>query len=548
VSLPPVTFPTLGWQVADWIETYLCHGPGDVQGADWELDDEFVLFLCWLYRVHPKDHPLAGRRLVHRGILSRPKGRAKSEFAGGFVCAEALGPVRCDGFDAQGDPVGVPVVYPFIRCLATEEDQAGNTYDNVRYMLEEGRAADEYAIDTGLTRTFLRGPGGGEIVPSTSGDASKDGGKESASVADETHLYILKKHRAMYGTVSRNTGKRKEAEPLMLDTTTAWQPGELSVAEQAADRYAHMPIEEAVAKRGILYDHRQGDEPKRFNDDRSLKKALRSGYGEAAAWMDFDRIVRLIRDAEDPEGDAYRYWLNRPRAAASHWLEPSEIQAVIDTDIEPKMGDPVAAGFDGSLSDDHTTLWLCDAVGNLHAVGIWAQPEDWPRDEEWEVPKSEVTDAVRWIAENFNLTRLYGDPPFFQSEMGEWAEEFGTKKIREWWTNRDTPMAVACGALRTAIRQEDLKINPEPILTDGQTRRGKPIAVWHFENARTRKVRIKLDDKAEEAYVVRKERPRSPLKIDSTPACVLARKAWHDATKEGEMKKRKKRGLVTFSH
>jgi hypothetical protein len=98
----------LGWQVIDWIETStsVTAPPGDVQGDVWEIDDEFALFLCWLYRVWPKGPPLAGRRLVQRGILSRPKGRAKSELAGGFVCAEALGPVRCDGFDANGDPVG----------------------------------------------------------------------------------------------------------------------------------------------------------------------------------------------------------------------------------------------------------------------------------------------------------------------------------------------------------------------------------------------------------------------------------------------------------
>jgi hypothetical protein len=29
----PVTFPTLGWTVIDWIENYLVHGPGDIQGS-----------------------------------------------------------------------------------------------------------------------------------------------------------------------------------------------------------------------------------------------------------------------------------------------------------------------------------------------------------------------------------------------------------------------------------------------------------------------------------------------------------------------------------
>lgn len=546
MGLPLVTFPTLGWQVIDWIEAMLCHGPGDVQGTDWEIDEEFALFLCWLYRVYPQGHKLAGRRLVQRGILSRPKGRAKSELAGGWVCAEALGPVRCNGFDANGDPVGVPVRYPFIRCLATEEDQAGNTYDNVVYMLQEGRAADEYAIDTGLTRTFIKEPGGGEIVPSTSGDVSKDGGKESASVADETHLYVLPKIRQMYGTVARNTGKRKEAEPLMLDTTTAWQPGERSVAEQAAERYADLDAEEAVHKFGVLYDHRQGDVPKRFNDNRSLKKAIRSGYGPAAEWMDFDRIVRIIRDAEDPEADAYRYWLNRPRAAASHWLEPDVIEAVLGK-VELEDGAPITIGFDGAPSDDHTAMIGCTEDARLFPIGIWARPLDFPIDEVWEVPYDEVDEAFRWAAETFNVVRAYADPPWFQELIAKWIADFGEPPVSEWWTHRDSPMAVACGNLKTAIGQAKVTISTDELRTEAGKRDGMPILQWHFVNTRKRKVRLKLEDKAEEAHVIRKERTGSPLKIDGAVAGVLAYEARNDALARGEFAKAKRsKRLVVY--
>jgi hypothetical protein len=550
VPLPPVSFPTLGWQVIDWMEAFLCHGPGDVQGDDWEIDDEIALFICWAYRVHPQGHPKAGQRLVHRAILSRPKGRAKSELAGGLDCAEALGPVRCDGFDAEGEPVGVPVRYPFVRCMATEEDQSGNTYDNVTFMLTEGEVANEYAIDLGRsaetsTRIYIKEPGGGEIVPSSSGDASKDGGKESKATADETHLYISPRLRKMYGTVARNTGKRKAAEPWMLDTTTAWQPGERSVAEQAAEKYSHLDTEHAVTRLGVLYDHRQGDEPENFKDKRSLIKALKTGYGPAASWMDFDRIVKLIRDAEDPEGDAYRYWLNRPRAAASHWLVPTEIKAVIGK-VEWKPGDPICLGFDGSENDDHTALKACTEAGDLFTIGVWTPEGD---DLGWRV---EVEEAVDWAYETFDVVRAYNDPAWWGAEVAAKAAKYGSPPVTEFWTGgrSEGKMAVATGALRTEIKHATITIDPVPIRTEEikvdangkPTPSGTSLVQWHYENARTRKVRIRKEDDTEtqDAILVRKERKGSALKIDSVPADVLARRARDDALKLGEFEDRAK--------
>lgn len=543
MSLPPVSFPTLGWQIVDWIEAMLCHGPGDVEGGPIEIDDELALFICWVYRLHLPRHKLAGRRLAQRAVLSRPKGRAKSETAGELVCAEALGPVRFDhwafegevspwGYEySEGEPVGRPVRSPFIRCLATEEDQSGNTYDNVFVMLTQGRVAQEYGLregkEVGLSRTFL--PAGGEIRPSTSGAVSKDGGLETFSVADETHLYVLQKLRDMHGVVARNTGKRKDAEPWMLDTTTAWDPGENSIAEQVADRVAHLPVEEAITKRGVLYDHRQGNEPKRFGDDRSLIKAIREGYGPAAERMDFARIVRLIRDAEDPEADAYRYWLNRPRAAASHWLSPDEIGEVLG-EVGVSEGELIAAGFDGSDVDDHTVLWGCKQNGDLFPIGLWIPNGSlgWRQD---------VMDAFDWMFSYFTVVRLYPDPAWWQEEVAKLAERYGSPPVLEFWTGgrSEAKTAVACGALRTAVRHaEDFTIATEPVRTDEIRMSGKTLVRWHFENARTKKVRVKIDERAEDAYTVRKERPGSPLKIDSVMGAALARRARDDALKAGE--------------
>ena len=235
--VPPREWPTLGWGVVDWIESRLCHGPGDVQGEAIELDDEWVQVILDLYRLYPDGHVRAGQRVVTYGLVSLPKGWAKSEVAGMLVCAEFAGPVRFDRWDpdAPGGCIGKRVVYPFIRCLATEETQTGETYLNVVVMLEHAmdRFPDEFPdIDVGATRVHL-GKGGrdGEIRPCSAGAASKDGGKETFAVADEPHLYKLPELRSMHKTVRRNCRKRKSAQPWMLATTTMFEPGEQSALQ-----------------------------------------------------------------------------------------------------------------------------------------------------------------------------------------------------------------------------------------------------------------------------------------------------------------------------
>jgi phage terminase large subunit-like protein len=203
------------------------------------MDDEFAAFIARCYEVDS-----AGARKVRRAVISRPKGRAKSELGAMLACAEAIGPVRFSHFAKRGEvsdwgyayqagePVGVPVRRPEVLCFATEKGQAGNTYDNVTVMLSHAAEVDARLfseVDVGSTRTLIGRSG--EIRPSTSGAASKDGGKETFAVADEIHLYVLPEHKQMLKTVRRNLRKRKAAQPWLMQTTTMYRPGENSAAE-----------------------------------------------------------------------------------------------------------------------------------------------------------------------------------------------------------------------------------------------------------------------------------------------------------------------------
>jgi hypothetical protein len=63
---------------------------------------------------------------------------------------------------------------------------------------------------------------------------------------------VLRELKAMYGTVRRNLGKRKIAQPWMLQTTTAYRPGEQSIAEETLTAWRKGELSPAVH-----VDHRE---------------------------------------------------------------------------------------------------------------------------------------------------------------------------------------------------------------------------------------------------------------------------------------------------
>lgn len=523
--------PTLGFQIADWIEHFLPHGPGDVQGEPIELDDEFLTFLAWAYMLQPD-----GRRVFRRAVFSRPKGRAKSELAGMVMCVEGIGPARFDhwaepgevspwGYPYEtGEPVGVPVKSPFIRCLATEEGQSGNTYDNVYEMLQAERVKAAYpGIDVGLTRIFL--PGGGEITPSTASSAAKDGGKETAGTADETHLYRTAELRRMHQTVSRNMAKRKGADPWMLETTTAYAPGEDSIAETAREYALKLGSIEAMVEAGFLYDHREA--PKLTNRELTqrtkLEAALRDVYGDAAEWMDIPRIVDEIHDPATAPEDARRYWLNQVATGESRWLDLAAFKALeVERELEPR--EQVAAGFDGSRFSDSTAIVVVTKDGFVTPWRTWSKPTG---EDDWQVDENEVAAAVEELFEVQTVTRMYCDPFYWEETVSGWVERF--KAVREWRTNRNTQMCHAIHRFETSVRSKAIT-HSGGILTE------------HAGNAVRKPTNVKLDERGTKGHVITKDHPRSPRKIDVAVAAVLAVEAWQDAVAAGNFKKRRRRG------
>lgn len=529
----PIDFPTLGWALVDWIETFLVHGPGPVKGDDIELDEELVQHLCWAYRLDDD-----GRRAFDRVVFSRPKGRAKSELQGMIACAELLAPVRFShwaefgevsewGYHYQpGEAVGRRVVTPFCRLLATEEGQTGNTYGNVRVMLEEARVQRAYPEVSGrdavgATRVVFPGAAG-EIRPSTSGAASKDGGKETWAGADETHLYVLPELREMHETVRRNLNKLDvDEQPWMHETTTAFAPGQDSIAERVWDRAEQLGSFDAMIAARVLVDHREGPQVDDWDDDEEIAAALLDGYGAFAERINPQRLISELRDPKTRRAAWQRYWLNQRVAGSGRWLDLKLFDDLVVTTVT-SAGEIICAGFDGARFDDGTGIVIATPDGVLENYASWEPPADLPDDERWEINATEVDDAIDDLFREFTVVRLYADPYYWETNVAAWAEEHG-EAVSAWRTNRPTVMAKAVHAFETAVRARELRF-----VADDDLRR-------HIGNAVVWPTRIRLEDDAGYAHTIAKERRGSPRKIDLAVCSVLALNALRDAKTAGDI-------------
>lgn len=526
---------SLGYGVVDWLQEYACHGPGDVMGQplDFATDPEVEDFIIQAYELDPE----TGRRKKRRAVFSAPKGRSKSEKAGLIAVAECLAEVRFDGWDANGQPAGRPVTSPYIRCLATEEKQAGNTFQNIAYVMGEWGPDAHPEIYGGITgvRDYRRAtaislPDGGEAVLSTAGAASKDGGKESFLVPDEIHLYVTQELRDMYATALRNTGKRKHAEPWALLTTTACRLGEQSVWEVLEKRFRNGQLGD-----DWLVFHREALGRIDINNRERTLKQLRDVYGVAMdpenGWMLAEDVYS---DMHDPtvcrdEAEAARYFLNRSMSGSDAWIA----QAVHERQTRPHQdgqgnlledakpwtitaGTAIAVGFDGSLNDDTTVLRGCRmSDGFRFRLGSWAKP-DGPAGDSWMVPRSEVLARIREVYGTYDVIRGYFDPHEWRTDIEVLAAELDPDekgRVVPWETRRDTAMGAALGRLHTDLMNGTAWHDRDP------------EAATHYGNAYATKRRGQR--------LVRKENPNSSRKIDIVVGDALALEARSDALAAG---------------
>jgi phage terminase large subunit-like protein len=522
-----VLFPTLGPQVCDWIEAELCFGPGDLRGSPAVIDDEKRALIYRMYEVFPQAHPNAGRRRFKRAALSMAKGTAKTEFAAWLAACELhpRAPVRCIGWK-RGKPIGGPVTDPFVILVAYTEEQSDElAYGALKAILEESAIGKDF--DIGLER-IMRKDGAGKAVSLSSSPNARDGARTTWQCFDETHRHTLPRLKQAHQTMMANLPKRKLADAWALEITTAPEPGSGSIAESTME-YAQAIADGLTSDAALFFFHRQASDVHDLTTREGARAAVIEASGPSAAWRDIDAIVSMWNDPTTDRTYWERVYCNRLVKGSTQAFNVETWKALTKQGYRPKPGALITVGFDGAQFHDSTGI-VCTEVetGFQWKEGVWECPPGGDKlDPPWKVPAPEVDLRMRAIFEQFTVWRLYADPPYWQSWIASWAGAFDgdgdqEKRVIEWWTNRRRQMTSALEAFTTAISEGTISHDGDKDVTR------------HLGNARKQEL-SQRDEQGKALYLIRKERPDSPQKIDLAMAATLSWEARMDAIASGAL-------------
>lgn len=492
-------FPTLGYQVGDYIEAKCAIPDREQVGEPFLLTQWQWKFLLNYYRINPhterNEHgnwklPFTYAR---GGQLCRPQKAGKGPFAGAIIAAEATGPVRFDGWDANGHAVGAPWATPIVQISASSEDQTDNTWLALIPMITLGDFAAEIP-DTAMTRIYL--PGGGWIEPTSSSARSRLGQRITFLLQDQTESWDeVNGGRKLADTQRRNIAGMGGR---WCSTCNAYDPAENSVAQYTA--------EEEIKAGDVYVDDIEPPEGLSIRNKGERRKALRYVYQDSH-WIELDRIesevVALLK--RDP-AQAERWYFNRKRSDEAAAWSAEKVSGSIDREhSEPARGRRIVLFVDGARFVDSLAVIATDVIdGYQWPIGIWESPRNAPDD--YEHPLQDVYQAVDEAWKYWDVWRMGCDPQYIEGLVEKWQGQYGTKKVVEWFTNRPRQISAAVRQYTEALGTE-AKISPDPVF------------IQHLRNAYRQKVNV-YDEEHRQMHTIAKERHDSPNKMDAAMAAV----------------------------
>lgn len=533
-----VDFPTLGDLWSAWIEQH-CRIPDRIERGkpfreyDWQF---------WITanegRIRPDATfepaaPPLNQAFVYRRMQTiAPQKIGKGPWTAAHICLEAVGPSEFAGWAIEGDeyhcedngcgcgwvyrylpgePMGMRHPSPLIQVAATSEEQVANIWRPLVGM-----------IGLGPLKSLLLPRGEFVRIVGTSGDKDMDridrvtasaksrlGAPISRAFFDETGLFteengLLEVAETMRRGAAGMGGRTSE-------TTNMYDPSEQSYAqrtmESAADdvfRFWRNP--DAVLKK-------PDGSKLSFRNKAERRKILAFAY-DGTAHVNLDSIDAEAAELADTDvAQAERFFGNRNVPGLGAWCEVEKWRdRARPQEVKPRT--QIVLGFDGSDVDDWTGIRAETRDGYQFTPVTSAGATIWnPAAHGGKVPRLAVAAAVEELFATYDVIRMYCDPPFWETEVDAWAEQFGEKRVIRWSTYSAPRMHAALERIITDVHKAD----------SGFTHDGCEFTALHVGNARkvARKGGVGRYGLA---------KPDNARKIDLAVCSTLAHEAWGDAT------------------
>jgi phage terminase large subunit-like protein len=231
------------------------------------------------------------------------------------------------------------------------------------------------------------------------------------------------------------------------------------------------------------------------DDPTDIKTWMKANPNLASGKMDIKDFESAIARANATSFNSFkRFRLNMwVRVGSENFIAPHYWEnAKRNEDIQ--LGEDIFIGFDGSINNDATAIVAINKAGTLKVLGIW---EPHKQDDDYIIPREEVKSVIEKAFKDYNVIKLWADPTHYEDMLKELSNVYRNKVERIPQSNsRIIPMAQQ---FITDIIYKNIGHTSHEILTT------------HVLNA-----------VATEAGSYKKEKPKSPNKIDLLAAAVMA--------------------------
>jgi len=407
---------SLGPLIIRWAENRLTpeefeeFGPGLVHpdtGADWRFTPGQKRFLI-LWYWHQLDANGEARYVYRRGVKRGAKGSGKDPFGGAHGNCELAGPTQLVFDEEKGKWTGQQHRMPLVQIAANSETQCKKLLRVANSMWS--RAAREWHnIETGETRSLLKGRGRFEVL--TASEASAEGDPATFIILNESHhMTATSGGHKVTDVARRNVGKSpKEMQARLVEYTNAHQMGQDSTAQKSFESWQQQVSGQFPNLRhDILYDSIEADPNLSVFDTEQLKRALAQAYSDAP-WYDEERLEGEVLDPATTLGESIRFYLNGLAVREDAWIDPRNWDKLYRETVLADR-EQIAMFLDCSKSSDATGLVAVRiSDGHVFTLGIWQAPKG-GRGKNWLAPRNEVDAKVRETFDRYKVMWFGVDP------------------------------------------------------------------------------------------------------------------------------------------